>query len=208
MHPENSETQEGVWGGIKKAAGKVASVADTAVSAVPVVGTAYDAGVGLYKAGRTLQHGTTALRKWATGDKQGAAASAQKAKEAGVDTLGRAAGVGASVLAPGVGGAAASLATKVAAKPLVKAAVSGAVKPVLKSAARAGTAVAQNAIKKKPKISPAVPPTPPLVPAKQSESVLFQSVRALVEFRSLVGLPITQEHRAQLEAEESLDAGS
>lgn len=213
--PSAPVKQEGIWKGIKKAASKVADVADTAVSAIPVVGTAYDAGVGAYKAAKTIQHGTKALGQWATGNKKGAAASLQKAKESGIDTLGRAAGVGASMVAPGAGGAAASLATKAVLKPLVKTAVSTAVKTGVKGIAKAGTTAAHNAIKKpaasavKPAVPPAAKPVTPLVKKKPpmaataSESILFPSARALVEFRSMAGLPITKEHQARLEAEES-----
>jgi len=220
MNPTTLEKQEGVWGTIKKAVGTAADVADTAVSSIPVVGTAYDAGVGAYKAGKAQYHAGRAFGKWATGDKKGAAVQAKKAAGAGVDALGRAAGVAASFAAPGAGGAAASLATKAVAKPLVKAAVSGAVKTGVKSLAKVGTTAAHKALNKKPGEKPAVPavkPTVPLVPKKNkpvlgapsaSESVLFQSVRALVEFRSLVGLPVTQEQRQQLEAEEALDVES
>ena len=193
--PMTSLEQESVWGGLKKAAKTAADVADTAVSAVPVVGTAYDAGVGAYKAGKAAYHGGKALRKWATGDKKGAAVQAKKAAGAGVDALGRAAGVGASFVAPGVGGAAASTATKLLAK------------PVIKGLAKVGTTAAHKALATKP--APLVKKKKPVLGAPSaSESVLFQSVRALVEFRSLVGLPITLEHQQQLEAEEALDVES
>lgn len=216
MNQTTPEKQEGVWGTIKKAAGTAADVADTAVSAIPIVGTAYDAGVGAYKAGKAAYHGTKALGKWATGDKKGAAVQAKKAAGAGVDAVGRAAGVAASFAAPGAGGAAASLATKAVAKPLIKTAVSSAVKTGVKSLAKVGTTAAHTALNKKPAV-PAAKPTVPLVKKKSkpvlgapsaSESVLFQSMRALVEFRSLAGLPITLEHRKQLEAEEAPDVES
>lgn len=211
--PSAPVKQEGIWKGIKKAASKVADVADTAVSAIPVVGTAYDAGVGAYKAAKTIQHGTKALGQWATGNKKGAAASLQKAKESGIDTLGRAAGVGASMVAPGAGGAAASLATKAVLKPLVKTAVSTAVKTGVKGIAKAGTTAAHKAIAKptappvKPSIGPVVnkkkPPVAGGAPiATTGESITFQSNRALVEFRSMAGLPITKKHQALLETEE------
>jgi hypothetical protein len=205
--PEAPVSQEGVWKGIKKVASKVADVADTAVSAIPVVGTAYDAGVGVYKAAKTVQHGTKALGQWATGNKKGAAQSLQKAKSAGVDTLGRAAGAAAGFVAPGVGG----LAAKVIGKPIIKAAVGTAFKSGAKSIIKAGTTAAHTAIDK--------PTAPPLVKKKKppvvggapvattGESVVFQSNRALVEFRSLAGLPITKKHQALLETEElELDA--
>jgi len=184
--------QEGIWKGIKKVAGTVADVADTAVSAVPVVGTAYNAALAAHKANKAIGSGIVGAAQWATGHKKAAASSFKQAKTAGVDALGRGAIAGASMI-PGGG-----MVAKLVAKPLVKA------------VAKAGMAAGHKAINKPIAAAPMVPPVkkkPVLAAPVAGESVLFPSTRALVEFRSLVGLPITKEHQTQLEAEDAaLDA--
>jgi hypothetical protein len=182
--------QEGVWKSIKGAASKVGDVADTAVSAIPVVGTAYDATRGALSGAAALGHGAAALGKWATGNRKGAKASLKQAASSGADAAGRAVGVGAGMLAPGVGGAAASLATKAFAKPLIKTAVKSAFKAGAKDLAKKGVYAAHKALNK-----------PPVATA--GESIEFDSARSLVEFRTMAGLPITKAHQTQLEAEDA-----
>lgn len=201
--------QEGIWNGIKKIAHKVASAADTAVSAIPVAGTVYDAGVGAYKAQKALVHTGQGIAQTVMGKKKAAAKSFQKAKNAGVDAAGRVAGVAASVAAPGVGGAVASVATKSIAKPLVKAAAADAFKTGVKALAKTGANAAHQVINRAAAPKPGIVKRKPVfAPPPSSESVLFPSALALVEFRSMAGLPITEEHQTQLEAEETAVAAT
>jgi len=193
--PTTPVEQEGIWKGIKKVASKVADVADTAVSSVPVVGDVYNAGIGAYKANKAVYQGAKALGQWATGNKKAAASSLQKAKSAGADAVGR--GVMAVASTVGAGGAA-----KLAGRALVKPAITAAVKTAGQAVVNRPTSSPSASAAPKPPMVPSVKKKKP-VAAAASESVLFPSTRALVEFRSLVGLPITKEHQTQLEAEEA-----
>lgn len=186
--------QEGVWGSVKKAAGKVADVADTAVSSVPVVGDVYNAGIGAYKAGKAAYHAGKGLGQWATGKKKAASSSFDKAKSAGIDAVGR--GVMAVASTVGAGGAA-KIAGRSLVKPLVKTAISSGVKAAGKAAVDAN------------KASPSLPPKKkkPAVPAPASESTEFLSPSALLEFRALTGMPpIVKEPKKQVEEGGSKDA--
>src|SRR3954470_3049764 len=88
--------REGVWGTVK-------DVADTAISSIPVAGDVYNGAIGAYKAGKAAYHAGKGVAQWATGNKKGATSSFKKAKNAGVDALGRGAMAAASTV--GAGGA-------------------------------------------------------------------------------------------------------
>jgi hypothetical protein len=150
--------QEGIWKGIKKAA-------DTAVSAIPVVGGVYNAARAATGFNKAVGSGIVGAAQWATGHKKAAAGSFQKAKTAGVDAAGRGALAAISTVP---GGGLAATAAKTAAKPLVRAGMDAANKVV----------ATVPPVKKKKTVLPVT-----------GESVLFPSTQALVEFRSLVGLP-------------------
>lgn len=174
--------QEGIWKGIKKAAGTVADVADTAVSAIPVVGTAYNAGIGAYKAQKAVSSGAKALGQWATGKKKEAAKSWKQAKTAGVDAATRGA-VAAADLAP-VPGAGALAKVGIAAG-----------KAGVKQLAKSGGEAAKAAINK-PKPAAPSPLTTPLVkkkplPGTASENVALTTGCELTEFLRLAGAPKT-----------------
>lgn len=181
--------QEGVWGGIKKAAKTAADVADTAVSSIPVVGDVYNAGIGAYHAGKAAYNAGKGVGQWATGQKKAAASSFKKAKSSGIDAVGR--GVMAAASTIGAGGAA-KIAGRSIVKPLVKTAISAGVKTAGKAAVDASNAPPK---KKKPAVAPA------------SESTEFLSPSALLEFRALAGMPpLAKEPKKQVEEGGSKDA--
>lgn len=159
--------QEGIWSGIKKVAGKVASAADTAVSAVPVVGTAYNAGRAAISANKAIGKGIVGAAQWATGHKKAAADTFKQAKSAGADAATRGAVAGAAAIpVPGAG-----LAAKAGAVGL---------KSGIKKVATAGGAAAQSAIAR-PKKKPTLGTT------TASESVAAMTGCELTEFKRLSG---------------------